>query len=163
MGLTLFIQGKVLQVAYAKVWNLCPDWNRTLVSITPVLNNICPTPWRQVSISSAQFLDRVHNQSYKNLTLCVMGLPLDLVHWTALWLLVGIKGRMWECGILTVVSNSETTLYLRINLSSRIVCSSNTEIFHIWILNIVLDLIAFLSLNTVSVYRLNKGSLQRGR
>lgn len=112
---------------------------------------------------SAQFLDPLHNQSNKNMTLCVMGLPLDLIHGTALRLLVGIKGRVWECGILTVVLNSETTFYLRINLSSTIVCSSNTEIFHIWILNIMLDLIAFLSLNTVSVYRLNKGNLQRGR
>lgn len=91
-----------------KYWSLCYYWNRTLVSITPILNHICHTSCWQVSITSAQFLDLAHNQSYRKMTLCVMGLPLGLIHWMALWMLVGIKRRMWECRTLTVGISSRT-------------------------------------------------------
>lgn len=45
-----FIQGKVLQVAYAKGWSLCYHWNGTLVSFIPILIHICPTPRRHASV-----------------------------------------------------------------------------------------------------------------
>lgn len=34
----------------------------------------------QTCVSSAQFLDHVHHESYQNMTTCVMGLPLALMH-----------------------------------------------------------------------------------
>lgn len=118
-----------------------------LLSCIPILGHTCTTSCYQVSISSAQCLNTAHSLSYKKFTHCLTCLPLDLIYQVVLWLLVDKRENEGMHDPLSgnVVSDCESMLYFRTYLSSTIICCSNTETFHIWILNVMLDLIAFLS------------------
>lgn len=63
----------------------------------------------------------------KKSTHCLTGLPLDLIYQVALWLVVDKRENVGTHNPLSgnVVSNCETTLYFRTNLSSTIICCSN--------------------------------------
>ena len=147
-----------------------------LLSSIPILDHTCTASCCQVSISSAQFLDPAHNLSYKKNDPLSHGSTIRSVTLSSS-VITGMdkrenvgKHNPWSGNM---VSNCETTLCFRTNLSSTIICCSNTEIFYIWILNVMLDLIAFLSpqlishwlgelLNTISVFRLHKKTYKEG-
>lgn len=148
----------------------------SLHSPIPILDHTCTTLCCQVSISSTQFLDPAHNQSSRKKWPTVSGTSIrsDMPN---SFVIAGAHKRenvgMHNTLSGNVVSNCETALYFRTNLSSVSICCSNTETFHIQILNVMLDLIAFLSpqlvthwlgelLNTISVFRLNKKSFKEG-
>lgn len=147
-----------------------------LLSAIPILDHTCTTLCCQVSISSTQFLDPAHNQSYRKNDPPSQGptIPSDMLD---SFVIAGVHKResvgMHNTLSGNVVSNRETTLDFRTDLSSASICCSKTETFHIRILNVMLDLIAFLSpqlvtlwlgelLNTISVFRLNKKSFKEG-
>lgn len=90
-------------------------------------------------------------------------------------LLVDKRENMGMHSLLSgnMVSNCGTTLYFRTNYHQQLYAAATQRHFHIWILNIMLDLIAFLSpqlithwlgelVNTISVLRLNKKSYKEG-
>jgi len=94
---------------------------------------IIPAPHHAVRRQSVPLSSSTTSPT-KKMTHCLTGMPSDLIHWETLWFLVDKRKNVGMHSALrgSTVSNCETTLYSRINLSSIIRSCSNTETFPHW-------------------------------
>lgn len=93
-----------------------------LLSSIPILHHTCTTSCCQVSISSTQFLDPAHNPSYKKNDPLSHGSTIASDTLSSFVISGGGKGERGNAvthSLLSgnTVSNCETTLYFRTNLS----------------------------------------------